>query len=782
MSQYVTSFYHNTVIATNDIEEVKARVETLSKKFVDKEKKFSDPDFGPSTKDPRGELAIFYPSDEAVSMQGDSSVGQYNNVAGLNIEMISWLRPKDFCKDPHKCAFVTEEEDEDDEKGKKFGSKTKPPKKAGGASSLDVMQGNLGDCWFISAMALVAIRDDLFQSITCNGVFKSYESKGLYVFKMFKNCRPHYIIIDDKVPCLERARGDYIPAFARCRNPNEFWVSLIEKAYAKLNTRYINLTSGFIDEALQDLTGFAPEMTRFSPSIEVDDLWESLKMYVYTGSLIGGSLNFLGRRDYQEDEKRELQREAKMSGIQYGHAYGILDVREVKFEESNLRLLRIKNPWGKDNNLEWNGAWGDQDKRWTQEMKKKYNEAGLQIPSKLDKDELEHKFGKNDNIFIMDVTDFARFFNTLMIVRDFPDEWSGVRYFTKWNPGFGLPPKAPNWPKNPVFPFELKKTTELSIRLQQPDPRCLADARPPMRKLVLMFLVLKNNESAFKSFSNSNVVMQSSAADSRSVSADKELGPGSYLLSIFTVNEGTVSDCYLSIYFNCKKNEIVFTDPSWEVILEEEEEDLTKPKTRHKGPHKAKVVSVKEVKSVQEENREDQDIEIETNDTVDELEVVIKDPAALELETEVTMCNLLGVSFQDYKTFQGLSSNRQSDLVSVQSPVVGVMDFNDYCLGPRGVSVLISTICDSRDLRVLGLANNQLTDHVLVELASRLTKCKSLEEINVSGNPEITDRGAAALLYLAGRVKSIVKIDLARTSVSLDLAHQVLTRLNHRIR
>lgn len=773
MTQYVSEFYSKTVLCTNDIEEVKSRVEELMKKFTDKEKKFADPDFGPCAKDPKGELAIFYPSDESVSMQGDSSVGQYNNVAGLNIDMISWLRPKDFCKDPRKCAFVTEEES-DDESGKKGAGRKKQVKKAGGASSLDVMQGNLGDCWFISAMALVAIRDDLFQTITCNGAFKAYEAKGLYVFKMHKNCRAHYVIIDDKVPCLEKARGDYMPAFARCRNPNEFWVSLIEKAYAKLNIRYINLTSGFIDEALQDLTGFAPEMMRFTPAINVDELWENLKMYVYTGSLIGGSLNFLGRRDYPEDEKRELQREAKMCGIQYGHAYGILDVRELTSDGTVFRLLRIKNPWGKDNNLEWNGDWGDNDKRWTAEMKKKYNEAGQKIPSKLDKDELEHKFGRNDNIFIMAVEDFARFFNTLMIVRDFPDEWSGVRYFSQWNPGFGLPPKSVNWGKNPSFAFEIKKKTELSIRVQQPDPRCYADARPPMKKLVLMFLVLKNNENALRNYVAANVVVQSNAADSRSVSAEKELEPGSYVISVFTVAEGIICDFYLSIYFNCKKTEIVFKDSTWEVILEEEEENEIKPKTRPKGPLKAKVHEEKKVEQPEE-------IEIVTNDTVDELETIIKDPAALELETEITMCTILGINFQNYKEFQGMSMARQNELSNLQSIPVGILDLNDYCLGVRGVSMLISTISKNKDLRVLRLANNQINDHVLIELCHKLTKLKQLEEINVSGNAEITDRGAAALLYLSGRVKSLIKIDVSRTSVSLDLAHQILTRLNSRI-
>lgn len=772
MTQYVADYYSSTVLCTNDIEIVKSRIDELLKKNLDAEKKFVDPDFGPTKKDPKGETAIFYPSDEDVEMSGDSSVGQYNNVAGLSIDMISWLRPRDFCKDPKKCSFVTDEASDDESpKGK---SKAKQVKKTqGGASSLDVMQGNLGDCWFISAMALIAIRDDLFNNIICNGAFKSYEAKGVYVFKMHKNCKAHYIIIDDKIPCLEKAHGDYIPAFARNRNPNEFWVSLFEKAYAKLNIRYINLTSGFIDEALQDLTGLAPEMLRFTPSVSADEFWETLKMLVHTGSLIGTSLNFLGRRDYPEDEKRELQREAKLSGIQYGHAYGILDVREVEVDGVINRLLRIKNPWGKENNMEWSGDWGDADVKWTIEMKKKYNDAAAQIPSKLDKEELIHKFGKNDNIFIMNIEDYIRFFNTLMTVRDFPDEWSGIRYFTSWNPSYGLPPKSVNWGKNPCFAFTLSKKAEVSVRLQQPDPRCFADARPPMKKLVLMFLIFKNPTVALTQFNPSNMALQSNAADSRSVSAEGDLPPGDYLISIFTAADGVFSNCYLSIYFNCKKEEIIFTDKTWEVILEEEEQKEEK-KTRPKGP--ARIAPL--VKKVPEEKSDPDEIIMEIHEQKDDMEVVIKDPAALELEIEINISTLLGVGYAQYKEFQNYSKEQQEMLATNYSVPQGVVDLNDYCLGARGVSTLIGSIFKTRNLQALYLRNNQINDQIILELCRKLGKCKSLKEIDVSCNGEITDRGGAALLYLAGKVPSLQKIDISRTSISLDLAHQLLTRVN----
>jgi hypothetical protein len=63
------------------------------------------------------------------------------------------------------------------------------------------------------------------------------------------------VVVDDWIPC--EARGK--PAFATSRKGNELWVSILEKAYAKLHGSYEALEGGQVQDALVDLTGGAGE-------------------------------------------------------------------------------------------------------------------------------------------------------------------------------------------------------------------------------------------------------------------------------------------------------------------------------------------------------------------------------------------------------------------------------------------------------------------------------------------------------------------------------------------
>ena len=45
-------------------------------------------------------------------------------------------------------------------------------------------------------------------------------------------------------------------------------------------------------------------------------------------------------------------------GLVPGHAYSIIAAKEYK----GIKLLNIRNPWGK---FEWDGEWSDKSSKWT---------------------------------------------------------------------------------------------------------------------------------------------------------------------------------------------------------------------------------------------------------------------------------------------------------------------------------------------------------------------------------------------------------------------------------
>ena len=104
------------------------------------------------------------------------------------------------------------------------------------------------------------IVDNDLASILSKGVyppiFHKFREIGLYVIRFFKNFNWTYVLIDERIPVDKNTKQ---PVFGRCRSQNELWVPLIEKAYAKLHGCYENLISGYVDEGIQELTGFQPE-------------------------------------------------------------------------------------------------------------------------------------------------------------------------------------------------------------------------------------------------------------------------------------------------------------------------------------------------------------------------------------------------------------------------------------------------------------------------------------------------------------------------------------------
>lgn len=57
-------------------------------------------------------------------------------------------------------------------------------------------------------------------------------------------------------------------------------------------------------------------------------------------------------------------------GIVSGHAYSLIDLYEFEHEGENVRLCKLRNPWG---HKEWAGDWSDDSDKWTPELKERFN-------------------------------------------------------------------------------------------------------------------------------------------------------------------------------------------------------------------------------------------------------------------------------------------------------------------------------------------------------------------------------------------------------------------------
>ncbi len=81
--------------------------------------------------------------------------------------------------------------------------------------STDIVQGTLGDCWYVSALSIITQNDQYIKgkpmdqlklnpSAITEGMypplFQFFANYGIYVFKFFKKFKPVYVVVDDLFP------------------------------------------------------------------------------------------------------------------------------------------------------------------------------------------------------------------------------------------------------------------------------------------------------------------------------------------------------------------------------------------------------------------------------------------------------------------------------------------------------------------------------------------------------------------------------------------------------
>ncbi|KAF8318702.1 cysteine proteinase [Clavulina sp. PMI_390] len=383
-----------------------------------------------------------------------------------------------------------------------------------GANESDVVQGELGDCWFLSGAAAIACKKDLIEKVCV----ARDEKVGVYGFIFMRDgfwrgvivtlsllytSIPKYEELTPKEKNLYHANkekynknarlGSKSLYFAKSGTENETWVPLLEKAYAKLHGDYASLNGGRAGECIEDLTGGVSTYIHINDILDPDQFWEEELVRANKDRLFSCSIYEMRNSFGPVNDT--------VSGLFTGHAYSILSAMEIR----GKRFLRIRNPWG---NSEWTGPWSDGSKEWTSEWLSALEELG-------------HTFG-DDGAFVMEYEDFLDTWTVVHRVRLFDPTWI---MSSMWiNANMRGPGSA--WDYGDVsFTFNMPKASPAILVLAQLDDRYFSDLSGSS-KFTLDFKLFKKGEKEVLVNSSHSMFF------GRSVNAELDLEAGDYVVHV----------------------------------------------------------------------------------------------------------------------------------------------------------------------------------------------------------------------------------------------------------
>lgn len=346
----------------------------------------------------------------------------------------------------------------------------------------DIIQGKLGNCWFMVAACALTGKDQYLRRLFDTNVV---QKNGIYRVRLCKNGEWQVVTVDDYIPCFPRGK----PVFSRANGP-ELWVLLLEKAYAKLHGSYLALKAGFASDAFLDLTG----CPSFSFSFDDDKIKALMRSGQFAAMIrdwhAQGFCIVAATDDHADQEE---------TGLVSRHYYSISRIVEAYGQF----LINLRNPWGE---FEWTGRWSDNSTSWTHEM--------LTV--------VQPEFNKHDGAFWMEWKDFVKLFYKVVVSK--VKQYSELRVKD-------LIVKDPAVGARPFFHYRLDvpQMTQITIGIHQEDDRAVGVAE--YRRYSDVGIALFREDLT-------PIALEPTRAD-REIFLETTLQPGSYLAVPLT------SGCYL---------------------------------------------------------------------------------------------------------------------------------------------------------------------------------------------------------------------------------------------
>ncbi|CAG0917812.1 unnamed protein product [Notodromas monacha] len=379
----------------------------------------------------------------------------------------------------------------------------------------DISQGILGNCWLLSALAVLAEKEDLIRHVL---VTDEYCQEGAYQIRLCISGKWTTILVDDLLPCNKYGQLVYSQAKRR-----QLWVPLIEKAVAKAHGCYEALISGRALEGLSTLTGAPCESIPLQKRnqsygsssaviqcsgendeeiIDPNVIWAQLVSCREAGFLMGASC---GSGNMTVDPK-----EFERMGLTPRHAYSILDVKNV----DSARLVKMRNPWGR---FSWKGAYSDSWSGWTPKLRTQL---------------LPHV--ASDGVFWIPFDDVMKYFDSVDVCKVKP-AWKEVRLEGH------LPSRSVSCDYLTCAVVTVVESTEIDITLFQAGQR---NSSKSARKLLdICSLILESSNGPRYSSRIGKLVGRSRRQVQLAVGTNIFVGPGVYVIAPVAFNHFNSSGC-----------------------------------------------------------------------------------------------------------------------------------------------------------------------------------------------------------------------------------------------
>ncbi|KAL3893054.1 MAG: hypothetical protein SGPRY_014519, partial [Prymnesium sp.] len=346
-------------------------------------------------------------------------------------------------------------------------------------------QNHLADCWLMAALLLLDSHKD--KVISC-------VSNGQWNVSLCRDGEWLHVQVDERLPHIEHGpTAERTLAFAN----GDLWVSLVEKAVAKMYKNYESLESGSTDEALETLTGFPTTRMMLQGAKAMSNphlrenkalhekLWKELVSALRAGFLCTATVD---GSNMEQAQKMRLVSE---------HAYSLIGVDETK---RNVILL---NPLG-----EYRGH------------------AKMSMPYRVLRNlDGNTRASRVEGKFAMSFDDFVHSFAFVDVCRVQPDWWVArakgclpVRTSTQWEAA-------------DAYELDLAEASEVELSLIQ----CNGRGEPTFRPTDLCILLLRrtNGDSPLELVASSCRLLKPS------VHLIEKLDAGSYVAFPLTLGRIT---------------------------------------------------------------------------------------------------------------------------------------------------------------------------------------------------------------------------------------------------